>query len=133
MEDENTLAMFLAIFKLSLVEGSVLPFLLSIARLLVILPLANVLGSVVGDVLALSIGSVVLPFADVDITVNVYESAITMSQIVLPVAFVNGPILPDLHSPTTAFVAPPLPLVDIPFFEEDGTLVLCQGVIKFWM
>jgi ABC-type multidrug transport system permease subunit len=88
--------MLLPLAKLSLIVGTVLPLLLSVAIFQVIDPGAHILRPVFVIVNALPVGSVVEELSLVEVTIQVIEGSSTVGLAIKPLAFIFSPVFPLL-------------------------------------
>jgi len=111
--------MLLALVIVAFIHRIIGPNFFSLTVLEIIFPFTLVPGTVLMNVDSIAVGLVIEPLTFEDITIHVPEFSITASLIEPPVALVFGAILPDLDTVTVLQVSEPLSNICCAIFEMN--------------
>lgn len=129
---EGSMSLFQPLYIISLVLGSVSPFLVAIAMLLVIEPFSSIGSAILMEVHALTLGLIIDPLSFVNVSSSLDESSLSIGSIFCPIPFVEGSVFPDLPSHPMSLSVFPLSVVDSSVVELNRRLLFKRiGVREF--
>ena len=128
---KNSVSVFLTVFVVAIILGSIWPGLDAVSVLLVFKPVPNICGSIRMFVSPMTVGLVVEPHSLVDVSISMHKGTHAVGLIILPHAIVSGAIGPDLHSTAMLLPIESLTSINGPVSERCGPRVGVDPIVLF--